>query len=173
MMVGFNCRSTNLDSWNQDQLKLMSIGGNARAGTFFKQHGWTEGGKIESKYTSNAAVLYRQILAKDAAKSTLETSSPVPGSPTGFNFKDIPIGKNPNADSVVDSGDSDYLLVDVPKTAAIPTTQHSARKPTSIGVKKTGAKLGGSLGVKKLTAKVNMLTRPFIIILIFFILPFF
>ena len=170
-MVGFNCRSTNLDSWNQDQLKLMSIGGNARAGAFFKQHGWTEGGKIESKYTSRAAVLYRQLLAKDVAKSAVESpsfSASMPDSPTGFNFKEIPVEKSSEADSAVDTVDSDYLMVDVPKTTTTPITQaqHTIRKPTSIGVKKTGAKLGGGLGVRKLTSKVNMSTRLFITILV-------
>ncbi|TVU31562.1 hypothetical protein EJB05_23251 [Eragrostis curvula] len=79
-------RSTNLDSWTQEQLKMMVYGGNNRAQAFFKQHGWTDGGKIEAKYTSRAADLYRQLLAKEVAKSSTEDgnsswpSSPVAGS---------------------------------------------------------------------------------------------
>jgi ADP-ribosylation factor GTPase-activating protein 2/3 len=63
-------RSTTLDSWSEDQLRLMAVGGNQRARTFFKQHGWDEVGsdKIEAKYTSRAAQLYRKQLEKDAAK---------------------------------------------------------------------------------------------------------
>jgi ADP-ribosylation factor GTPase-activating protein 2/3 len=63
-------RSTTLDAWTEEQLRIMAVGGNGRARTFFKQHGWTETGsdKIESKYTSRAAALYRQTLAKEAAK---------------------------------------------------------------------------------------------------------
>ncbi|KAM0876347.1 hypothetical protein ACQ4PT_036204 [Festuca glaucescens] len=58
-------RSTNLDSWAPNQLKMMVYGGNNRAQAFFKQHGWTDGGKIEAKYTSRAADLYRQLLRKE------------------------------------------------------------------------------------------------------------
>nr|CAB3495172.1 unnamed protein product [Digitaria exilis] len=65
-------RSTNLDSWSPEQLKMMVFGGNNRAQAFFKQHGWTDGGKIEAKYTSRAADLYRQLLAKEVAKSSTE-----------------------------------------------------------------------------------------------------
>ncbi|KAI7836389.1 hypothetical protein COHA_009751 [Chlorella ohadii] len=63
-------RSTTLDSWSEEQLRLMAVGGNQRARTFFKQHGWDEVGsdKIEAKYTSRAAQLYRKQLEKDAAK---------------------------------------------------------------------------------------------------------
>jgi ADP-ribosylation factor GTPase-activating protein 2/3 len=63
-------RSTTLDSWAADQLALAAVGGNLRARTFFKQHGWDDVGadKIEAKYTSRAAQLYRRQLEKDAAK---------------------------------------------------------------------------------------------------------
>ncbi|CAL1376183.1 unnamed protein product [Linum trigynum] len=65
-------RSTTLDSWTPEQLRMMTFGGNNRAQVFFKQHGWTDGGKIEGKYTSRAADLYRQVLSKEVAKSMAE-----------------------------------------------------------------------------------------------------
>lgn len=62
-------RSTTLDSWTDEQLQVMAVGGNQRARTFFKQHGWDEIGsdKIEAKYSSRAAQLYRKQLEKDVA----------------------------------------------------------------------------------------------------------
>jgi len=69
-------RSTSLDSWSPEQLRAMMFGGNYRAQVFFKQHGWTDGGKIEAKYTSRAADLYRQILAKEVAEANaLDTTT--------------------------------------------------------------------------------------------------
>ena len=90
-------RSTNLDAWTKEQLKLMSVGGNARARTFFKEHGWDELGadKIPHKarapgsaacipaaaesdlflclqYQSRAAEMYRAQLVKDVAKAARE-----------------------------------------------------------------------------------------------------
>ena len=64
-------RSTTLDAWTPEQLKLMACGGNGRARTFFKQHGWDGLGadKVEAKYMSRAATLYRAALARDAARS--------------------------------------------------------------------------------------------------------
>eukprot|EP00891_Asterochloris_glomerata_P005504 jgi/Astpho2/5504/e_gw1.00078.19.1_t len=63
-------RSTTLDSWTQEQMKISAVGGNQRARTFFKQHGWSELGsdKIEQKYTSRAAQLYKQQLEKDVSR---------------------------------------------------------------------------------------------------------
>lgn len=61
-------RSTTLDSWTDEQLRIMAVGGNGRARQFFRQHGWEETGsdKISDKYTSRAAALYRQTLAREA-----------------------------------------------------------------------------------------------------------
>eukprot|EP00854_Cymbomonas_tetramitiformis_P011211 gene11211-13248_t len=75
-------RSVNLDSWSQDQLRIMAVGGNARARTFFKQHGMGDIGadRVEHKYTSRVAELYRQLLKKEAA-ANIPALPPTPGSP--------------------------------------------------------------------------------------------
>lgn len=155
-------RSTTLDSWNQDQLRVMSCGGNGRARVFFKQHGWTEGGRIESKYISRAAELYRQLLAKEvskgaaAAASLAQPSSPANGHSTtkadDFFFVEQKV-QQPAA-----------VPVSVPAPAPVPApvartaSGNATRKPTSsLGAKKlvTG-RSGGGLGVRKLTTKVQI-----------------
>lgn len=76
-------RSTTLDSWTDDQLQIMAVGGNQRARTFFKQHGWDDVGsdKIEAKYSSRAAQLYKKQLEKDATRG-VQTDVASPASPT-------------------------------------------------------------------------------------------
>jgi hypothetical protein len=70
-------RSTTLDSWTEEQLQTMSVGGNQRGRTFFKQHGWDEVGsdKIEAKYSSRAAQLYKRQLEKDVQSAMRGNSS--------------------------------------------------------------------------------------------------
>ncbi|KAJ6712064.1 ADP-RIBOSYLATION FACTOR GTPASE-ACTIVATING PROTEIN AGD9-RELATED [Salix purpurea] len=145
-------RSTNLDSWNPEQLRTMSFGGNNRAQVFFKQHGWTDGGKIEAKYTSRAAELYRQILSKEVAKSMAEEaslqSSPVTSQSAqaanglpGVKINDAPkessLGKQETPESVRSPKASHSVITS------------SVKKP--LGAKRTG-KTGG-LGARKLTKK--------------------
>ncbi|XP_027346091.1 probable ADP-ribosylation factor GTPase-activating protein AGD8 [Abrus precatorius] len=145
-------RSTNLDSWSPEQLKMMSFGGNNRAQVFFKQHGWTEGGKIEAKYTSRAAELYRQILSKEVAKSMAEDGGSLPSSPVASQSSH---GAN---------GLPEVRTHEVPKENSLekpenpestsPRALHTivsstVKKP--IGAKKTGK--SGGLGARKLTKK--------------------
>ncbi|CAN6461064.1 unnamed protein product [Victoria cruziana] len=146
-------RSTNLDSWTPEQLKMMSYGGNSRAHVFFKQHGWTDGGKIEAKYTSRAADLYRQLLSKEVAKSLTEDNS--------LNSPPSPVASQiTNATN----GLPDVKVVDTVKENSL-DKQESAEKPASpkapsypvkkpLGTKKTGSRTGG-LGVRKLTTKTS------------------
>jgi len=146
-------RSTNLDSWTPEQLKMMSFGGNNRAQVFFKQHGWTDGGKIEAKYTSRAADLYRQLLSKEVAKSMAEEvglpSSPVSSqtAQAAHELPDVMISEAPKENSLG--------MQEVPHTSAAPKVPHTVvttavKKP--LGAKKTG-KTGGGLGARKLTSK--------------------
>lgn len=88
-------RSTTLDSWTDEQLQVMAVGGNQRARTFFKQHGWDEIGsdKIEAKYSSRAAQLYRKQLEKDVAAGMgigQSTKAASPASPTFLESESKP-----------------------------------------------------------------------------------
>ncbi|XP_077235063.1 putative ADP-ribosylation factor GTPase-activating protein AGD8 isoform X2 [Tasmannia lanceolata] len=147
-------RSTNLDSWSPEQLKMMSFGGNNRAQVFFKQHGWSDGGKIEAKYTSRAAELYRQLLSKEVAKSlaeeTISPSSPASSqsTPTANGVSNVKVidapKENPFERPITPE------IAPSPKAPTHSVVTSSVKKP--IGAKKIGSKTGG-LGVRKLTTK--------------------
>eukprot|EP01018_Ginkgo_biloba_P022132 Gb_31196 [translate_table: standard] len=150
-------RSTNLDTWTSEQLKLMSFGGNGRAQVFFKQHGWTDGGEIESKYTSRAAELYRQLLVKEVTKSAqsmVTSSNALPDSPTALAspiVKDFVEYKYANETS-------EDTIVERPKTPpSVPSRPlvNSAKKPTAFGTKRNVGGKSGGLGAKKLISKPN------------------
>ncbi|KAL3329796.1 hypothetical protein AABB24_033918 [Solanum stoloniferum] len=152
-------RSTNLDSWSPDQLKMMYFGGNNRAQVFFKQHGWTDGGKIEAKYTSRAAELYKQLLSKEVAKSKAEESKSqdagLPASPvtsqavqTTNGFSNIKTSEAPKETS--------SFKDETPEVSASPKASQSVyttsiKKP--IVAKKSGKP--GGLGARKLTKKTS------------------
>lgn len=108
----------------------MLLGGNQRARNFFKQHGWDEVGsdKIEAKYTSRAAQLYRRQLEKDVAKAL---SGDLPGPPV---------------DSSSDSSLTSKAAAAPPKSRVMGS---GPRKPMGRG----GAK--GGLCVKKMATKVD------------------
>lgn len=147
-------RSTNLDSWTPDQLRTMYFGGNNRAHVFFKQHGWTDGGKIEAKYTSRAAELYRQILAKEVAKASAENIS-MPTSPAASQasedsngFLDFSIIEAPKENPVVKK-EAPEIPTPVTQPKLQTVVNNTVRKP--LGAKKVVK--GGGLGARKLTSK--------------------
>lgn len=129
------------------------FGGNNRAQVFFKQHGWTDGGKIEAKYTSRAADLYRQILQKEVAKSMAEEtvlpSSPVASKAEASNgIPDVKIQEAPKENKIKKQETSD--LPASPKKLSHTVVTTAVKKP--LGAKKTGKSSG--LGARKLTSKV-------------------
>ena len=97
-----DCRSTNLDSWQINQLRTMKLGGNASASDFFTRHGGSAllaDSDSRKKYTSRVAELYKEELAKrvkeDVARRAsvnrflLQTRShtDIIGSPPAFMLK--------------------------------------------------------------------------------------
>jgi len=145
------CRSTNLDMWSPEQLKTMSLGGNNRARNFFKQHGWTDGGKIEAKYTSRAAELYRKTLSKEVAQSMANKEVDSPSSPTSSQFEQVVEGlpqlktnELPNQNAGIPESTSS------PKASSHTAVSNTVKKP--ICAKKPRKAAG--LGARKLTKKV-------------------
>ncbi|KAH8082466.1 ArfGap-domain-containing protein [Cristinia sonorae] len=60
-------RSTNLDSWQLNQLRTMKVGGNQSALDFFNKHGGSalmNDSDTKKKYSSRVAELYKEELAK-------------------------------------------------------------------------------------------------------------
>lgn len=71
-------RSTDLDKWKPHELKAMENGGNAKAKSFFRDHGVLDMDKIESKYHTSAAQQYKnkiKDLISDAPKKKTTVSS--------------------------------------------------------------------------------------------------
>ncbi|XP_057511160.1 probable ADP-ribosylation factor GTPase-activating protein AGD8 [Actinidia eriantha] len=143
-------RSTNLDSWTPEQLKMMSFGGNNRAQVFFKQHGWTDGGKIEAKYTSRAAELYRQLLTKEVAQSSVEDTG-WPSSPAAYQSAQASNGLPNVKISEAPKETSGKQVSDVSASPEVSHTVVTSTVKKPLGAKKTG-KTGG-LGARKLTTK--------------------
>uniref|UniRef100_M4DLE9 Arf-GAP domain-containing protein n=1 Tax=Brassica campestris TaxID=3711 RepID=M4DLE9_BRACM len=137
-------RSTNLDSWSPEQLKMMVYGGNSRAHVFFKRHGWSGEGKADTKYTSRAAESYKQTLAREVAKSNAEELLDLP--PPDSTTKQVPNGLSTIKTTEEAPKESINNNTKVPVS---PRVSKSVKKP--LGAKKTG-KTGG-LGARKLTTK--------------------
>jgi hypothetical protein len=60
-------RSTNLDSWQLNQLRTMKVGGNQSATDFFNKKGGSallRESDVKKKYTSEVAALYKEELKR-------------------------------------------------------------------------------------------------------------
>ncbi|KAH9299706.1 hypothetical protein KI387_031388 [Taxus chinensis] len=155
-------RSTNLDSWTPEQLKIMSFGGNGRGHTFFKQHGWTDGGKIEAKYTSRAAELYRQLLAKEVAKSSMNGTSQT--SSSLHSASQANHESNGFSGEKISTSATEFFFdqqLDSPEVAPSKSQERPLHPPITttvkkpLGAKRTAGNKTGGLGVRKLTTKSN------------------
>lgn len=50
-----------MDSWTEDEIKAMQVGGNQSLRSFFEEHGISNDATIREKYSSPAAALYREM----------------------------------------------------------------------------------------------------------------
>eukprot|EP00002_Diphylleia_rotans_P014611 TRINITY_DN2846_c0_g1_i1.p1 TRINITY_DN2846_c0_g1~~TRINITY_DN2846_c0_g1_i1.p1 ORF type:complete len:474 (-),score=133.02 TRINITY_DN2846_c0_g1_i1:321-1742(-) len=73
-------RSTNLDIWYRHQLSRMLAGGNAKAADFFRRHGANDFSKVDAKYNTRAAEMYREQLDRLARQEEAKFGKPGQGS---------------------------------------------------------------------------------------------
>ncbi|XP_022575706.1 ADP-ribosylation factor GTPase-activating protein AGD10-like [Brassica napus] len=142
-------RSTTTDSWSGEQLKSMMLGGNNRAQGFFKKYEyWTNAGNnMKAKYTSPAAYLYKQILAREVAEDMRKETTTGPATNNS--------GIEASAGSSIDrhSKDNDDLKSEIEGRRSSKTKE----KPETLG----SAIIGGLKGKVKVSLNViRYLTVP-------------
>lgn len=71
-------RSTTMDAWKPQQLRMMELGGNGKLEAFFREHGIPDRMPIKQKYNTRAAEWYRKNL-----RSLADGSSPPAPLPPG------------------------------------------------------------------------------------------
>ncbi|KAI7850311.1 hypothetical protein BDC45DRAFT_518530 [Circinella umbellata] len=172
-------RSTVLDSWSWDQLRLMAVGGNQAASEYFSKNatqssaGNSKDAKV--KYTSRAGQQYKKLLEKRAAEDAItnpttvviEIDTPVttedvtsnspppttPASPIIPSEKVTPTTTSPNKE--VEKEQSKPKIVSPPTKSPTPRSTATARSTRSaIGARRVGAKTG-KLGIKKAPVNFN------------------
>ncbi|ROT40572.1 ArfGap-domain-containing protein [Sodiomyces alkalinus F11] len=135
-------RSTNLDQWQWDQLRLMKVGGNESATKFFQQNGGTaalNSKDPKTKYGSNAATKYKDELKRRAARDAKE----FPG--------EVVINDGPEAEAgTTPSGaDEDDFFSSWDKPAIKKPTPPLSRTNTPPVIGRTPSPLTGSNGASK------------------------
>ncbi|KAL4913257.1 hypothetical protein BDW62DRAFT_192867 [Aspergillus aurantiobrunneus] len=99
-------RSTNLDQWQWEQLRLMKVGGNESATKYFQSNGGSAAlasKDVKVKYTSNAAVKYKEELKRRAALDAQDY-------PEEVVITDVPIGTGSNGSGTpADDADDDFF----------------------------------------------------------------
>ncbi|PYH61437.1 ADP-ribosylation factor GTPase-activating protein [Aspergillus niger CBS 101883] len=98
-------RSTNLDQWQWEQLRVMKVGGNESATKYFQSHGGSAAlasKDVKVKYTCNAAVKYKEELKRRAAQDAQQY-------PEEVVITDIPAGTPSNGSSTPAAEDDDFF----------------------------------------------------------------
>lgn len=64
-------RSTVLDSWSWEQLRMMKVGGNQNASEYFSKHGGNGAKDTRAKYSGRTGEQYKELLVKRAAEDAI------------------------------------------------------------------------------------------------------
>ncbi|OAQ69077.1 arf gtpase-activating protein [Pochonia chlamydosporia 170] len=124
-------RSTNLDQWQWDQLRLMKVGGNESATKFFQQNGGTaalNSKDPKTKYQSNAATKYKDELKRRAARDAKEHPNEVVITDNADDGSSTPAGE-PD-DDFFSSWDKPAIKRPTPPTSRTATPPVVGRTPS-------------------------------------------
>ncbi|KAJ5215878.1 uncharacterized protein N7498_002285 [Penicillium cinerascens] len=127
-------RSTNLDQWQWEQLRVMKVGGNESAIKYFQSHGGSAAlasKDVKVKYTSNAAVKYKDELKRRAAADAQQY-------PEEVVITDIP-GGTPSDSSNTPAGEDDDFFSSWDKPSIKRPSNPPSRTGTPPVVSRTGS----------------------------------
>jgi len=169
-------RSTDLDKWKSQELKIMEAGGNENAKTFFRDHGVADGSlKTDAKYQTRAAQLYKSKLrdsldeSKKKKKSALAYTDPslqdnsppssLPSNSPGFSTSTSSEDSSSVTKKPTNSSTNKATNANAKETISSPkfTRDEDDESPAPPEVLKnkpaitTATKTGGKLGAKKVT----------------------
>lgn len=123
-------RSTNLDIWQWDQLRIMKVGGNESATKYFQTHGGSAAlasKDPKAKYTSNAATKYKEELSRRVAIDAKQY-------PEEVVITDIPEADSGDGTNTPGEADDDFF-----SSWDKPTIKRPSNPPS-----RTGTPLSGS-----------------------------
>uniref|UniRef100_A0A7R9ZNK0 Arf-GAP domain-containing protein n=1 Tax=Craspedostauros australis TaxID=1486917 RepID=A0A7R9ZNK0_9STRA len=133
-------RSVDLDEWTQRQIDSMRLGGNANARQYFRKHGHSNmNQKIEKKYTSKAAIMYRSELTKmldaEAAKrgEGVANGSADDVSATGSLMQNLELRQKAETDADARARLAAARSANVSSTIAKPTAKLASQNTSARG----------------------------------------
>ena len=146
-------KSTQLDRWTWDRLKLMQVGGNAKASVFFREHGILNNQDTYKKYNSRAAELYRNKLTNEAARPNegVGETPETPVSPAEVDFFTSELSRPFPAEDTQTLYSQEPA---VPTLTALKPSSQTEYRSSLIG-KRTPGKKGRGMGGQKIQANFS------------------
>ncbi|KAI7865829.1 hypothetical protein BDF14DRAFT_1819901 [Spinellus fusiger] len=166
-------RSTVLDTWTWDQLRLMKVGGNQPATEFFSKHEGASNKDARLKYGGKAGQQYKELLEKRCAEDAVEYPTSVVVDINAESEEQSHVTSPPEPTAKEEEASVSPSTAPVEKehsataeSATVATAPVSTRPPVStrttarppMGSRKTAPRTGtktGKLGIKKTTTQFN------------------
>ncbi|KAF8636211.1 hypothetical protein AX17_003697 [Amanita inopinata Kibby_2008] len=148
-------RSTNLDSWQLNQLRNMKVGGNTSATEFFTKHGGASlliDSDTKKKYTSRVAELYKEELNR-------RVKDDIAKFPNGIHVDGVGIAAStPQKEETEEDFFDSWSKPATPKTSA-PSTPRTATPPI-IGRAQSNPSSNGSTSPAPVATTASASTAP-------------
>ena len=156
-------KSTQLDRWTWERLRLMQAGGNAKADAYFREHGMQHSQDTHKKYQSRVAELYRNKLAAEASKPNpgVGVKPETPTSPLEVDFFSTELERptGPVAELTAASQSANSQESPVKTVTAMKPSSQTGYSSALIGKRtpRSAGKKGKGLGGQKIQASVSEL----------------
>ncbi|KAG0045773.1 ADP-ribosylation factor GTPase activating protein, ER-Golgi transport [Gryganskiella cystojenkinii] len=147
-------RSTVLDKWTWDQLRAMTLGGNAAAKEHFNKYPGSDTKDVKTRYSGKAGTAYKEKLAQKVK----EDMALHPGKGTIDHHSEETSKSSTSTPALSTAGEDDFFNTwDQPKKVISPTTPSSSIAPPVVGL---GASLNRSASSSSTPSSTLTANRP-------------